>query len=90
MQLRRRSTLTKHETGPSHPARQSAGADWLEKQKSLHTWSVLSNHNSPMVQPDIRGGGRALVGQGVLLLHLEGDAAGAAVSGGGVGVGGGG
>ena len=32
-----------------------------------------------MIQSDVRGGRRALIGQGILLLHLEGDAAWAAV-----------
>ena len=60
-----------------------------KKQIGLtHTWSVLRNHNSSMVQSDIWGGGRALVGQSILVLHLEGDAAGAAVSGAGGAVGG--
>ena len=36
-----------------------------------------------MVQSDVWGGGRALIGQGIVLLHLEGDTAGAAVSGAG-------
>ena len=41
-----------------------------------------------MIQSDIWGGGRALVGQSILVLHLEGDAARAAVSGAGGAVGG--
>ena len=36
-----------------------------------------------MVQSDIWGGGRALIGQGILLLHLEGHTARAAISGAG-------
>lgn len=42
-------------------------------QRVQHTWSILRNYHSSMIEPDIRSGRRALVGYGVLLLHLQGD-----------------
>ena len=39
------------------------------------TWSILRDNHRSMIQPDIRCGRRALIGQSVVLLHLKGHTA---------------